>query len=128
LAFLRALLVPSYPPGRIWDEPLERAGARFRVAAEVNGAEQVICATGFRRGFGSDPLLARLVEEHALETVGSWVVVDPDCSVPGLTTEDRTLALAGIAGQWAFPGADTLTGAKYAAHGFLRRVEACRTR
>jgi hypothetical protein len=127
-AFLGALLVPSYPPGRRWDEPLERAGSRFRVAAEINGAEQVICATGFQRGFAADPLLRRLVAEHALETFGPWVVLDSDCSVPGVTTAERTLALAGVAAQWAFPGADTLSGAKYAAHGFLRRVEGCRTR
>jgi hypothetical protein len=127
-AFLGALLVPSYPPGRRWDEPLERAGSRFRVAAEINGAEQVICATGFQRGFAADPLLRRLVAEHALETFGPWVVLDSDCSVPGVTTEERTLALAGVSAQWAFPGADTLSGAKYAAHGFLRRVEGCRTR
>ena len=38
------------------------AEGRFRVAAELNGAEQVIAATGFRRGFRHDELLARLVE------------------------------------------------------------------
>ena len=32
-------------------------GGRFRVAAALNGAEQVVCATGFRRGFAHDPLL-----------------------------------------------------------------------
>ena len=50
---LRALTVPSYPPGARWDEPLERAirEARFRVEQSVNGSAQVICATGFRRGF-----------------------------------------------------------------------------
>jgi hypothetical protein len=35
--------------------------------------------------------------------------------------------LAGVAGQWAFPAADTLVGAKYAARGLLARVR-CRTR
>jgi len=125
---LAGLLVPSYPPGRNWDEPLERAGKRFRVAAEVNGAEQVICATGFKRGFAHDPLLSRLVADHGLETRDRWIVLAPDSTVSGLTDETRTLAIAGVAGQWAYPGSDTLVGARYAAHGFLRRVRACPTR
>jgi len=37
-------------------------------------------------------------------------------------------ALAGAPAQWAFPAADTLAGARFAAHGFLRRIKACRTR
>jgi len=37
------------------------------------------------------------------------------------------LAVAGVAAQWAHPAADTLVGAKYAAHAFLRRVKACPT-
>ena len=70
---LRRLSQPSYPPGRAWDEPLaqaEREG-RFRVEAELNGARQVICATGFERGFAHDPLLRGLVREHGLETCGA---------------------------------------------------------
>ena len=127
-AILASLVVPSYPPGRHWDEPLARAGARFRVAAEVNGAAQIICATGFRRGFAANPLLAQLVEAYGLETHAEWIVLEPDCTVPGLTNDDRTLGLSGVAAMWAYPGADTLIGAKYAAHGFLRRIRACRTR
>jgi cation diffusion facilitator CzcD-associated flavoprotein CzcO len=122
-AILRELLAPSYPPGRAWDEPLERG--RFRVETAVNGADQVICATGFLRGYRHDPLLARLVVEHGLETADGWVVLAHDSSVPALTDRSRTLALAGAAGQYAYPAADTLAGARYAAHGFLRR---CRTR
>ena len=127
-AILTSLLQPSYPVGRAWDEPLARAGERFRVAAEVNGAAQVICATGFRRGFRENELLARLADDHGLETHGQWIAVAPDCTVPALTSAERTLALAGVAAQWAYPAADTLVGAKYAARGFLRRIEACRTR
>jgi cation diffusion facilitator CzcD-associated flavoprotein CzcO len=126
-ALLARLLAPSYPAGREWDEPLELAGARFRVADEVNGAEQVICATGFRRGFRESPLLARLVDDHALRSHGQWIALAPDCTVPELTDDERTLALAGVAAQWAFPGSDTLVGAKYAARNFLRRVKACPT-
>jgi hypothetical protein len=126
---LRRWSVPSYPPGRRWDEPLARAGSegRFQVAAELDGADQVICATGFKRGFHHDALLARLVHDHALESVGDWIVLAPDSTVPALTDGTRTLALAGVPAQWAFPAADTLMGAKYAARRFLRRVEACRT-
>jgi hypothetical protein len=129
-ARLRALLAPSYPPGRRFDEPLERAAAdgRFRVEAAVNGSRQVICATGFLRGFHADPLLAGLVGDHSLATAGEWIVLDADATVPTLTDETRTLGLAGVPAQWAFPAADTLVGAKYVAHAFLRRVKACRTR
>jgi hypothetical protein len=129
-AFLRRYGAPSYPSGPAWDEPIERATreGRFRVAVEPNGAGQVICATGFQRGFRHDPLLARLVAEHGLETVESWIVLAPDSTVPALTDAGRTLALAGAPAQWAFPAADTLVGAKYAARGLLRRVRAWRTR
>ena len=127
---LRSLLVPSYPPGRRFDAPLLRAQAegRFRVAAAVNGSEQVICATGFLHGFRHDPLLARLVDEHGLETADDWLVLDADSAVPGLGDGTRTLAVAGAPAQWAFPAADTLAGARYAAHRFLARIGSCRTR
>ena len=126
VGLLRASSAPSFPPGREWDEPLRTP--RFRVAAELNGAAQIICATGFRRGFAENPVLARLVSEHRIETADRWIVLAPDSTVPALTDETRTLALAGVHAQWAFPAADTLVGAKYAARGLLRRVERCRTR
>ena len=127
---LRRWSGPSYPAGRAWDEPVDRArrAGRFHIAAELNGADQVICATGFKRGYGHDPLLAGLVADHRLATAGGWIVLDPDSTVGSLTDGERTLAIAGVAGQWAFPAADTLMGAKYAARRFLRRVEACRSR
>jgi hypothetical protein len=55
-------------------------------------------------------------------------VLAPDSTVPGLTDATRTLALAGVPAQWAFPAADTLVGAKYAAHRFLERIRSCPTR
>jgi cation diffusion facilitator CzcD-associated flavoprotein CzcO len=121
---------PSYPPGRRWDEPVERAAreCRFRVEHSLNGADQVICATGFRRGFAHDPLLDRLVAEHGLETEEGWIVLADDSTVPALTDEPRTLSLAGVPGQWAYPAADTLVGMKYAARRFARRVVECPTR
>jgi hypothetical protein len=127
---LRGFLAPSYPAGRALDEPVARAAAegRFRVEPAVNGATQVICATGFRRGFGHDQLLSGFVAEHGLETAESWIVLDPDCTVPALTDSTRTLALAGPPAQWAFPAADTLVGMKVAARGFLRRVASCPSR
>jgi cation diffusion facilitator CzcD-associated flavoprotein CzcO len=130
-ALLRDLSAPSYPAGREWDEPLERAMAalQFRVSDTSqthSWAEQVICATGFLRGWQRDTLLSDLVESHALETYEGWIVLAPDSTVPALTDDSRTLSLAGVAGQWAFPAADTIAGAKYAARAFLRRV--CRTR
>jgi hypothetical protein len=143
---LHELSTPSYPPGAEWDEPIERAlqEGRLRVVgraseealtqlrggsdeAQSKGwAEQVISATGFKAGFAEDPLLADLVAAHELETHERWIMLDPDSTVPALTDDSRTLSLAGIAGQWAFPGADTIAGAKYAARAFLRRL--CRTR
>jgi cation diffusion facilitator CzcD-associated flavoprotein CzcO len=127
---LRTLSAPSYPAGDRWDGPLERAvrEGRFRVEGSANGSAQVICATGFLRGFWHDPLLARLVAEYDLETAEEWLVLDPDSTVPVLTDSTRTLAVAGAPAQWAFPGADTLAGARYAAHRFLRRILGCRTR
>jgi cation diffusion facilitator CzcD-associated flavoprotein CzcO len=127
---LRALSAPSYPAGWEWDEPLEQASreGRFRVESSLNGSAQVICATGFLRGWRHDPLLSRLVADHDLATADDWIVVDPDSTVPALSDATRTLALAGAPGQWAFPAADTLAGARYAGHWFLRRVKACRTR
>jgi cation diffusion facilitator CzcD-associated flavoprotein CzcO len=129
-ARLKTLLAASYPAGERFDAPLAQAAAegRFRVEPSVNGTDQVICATGFHCGFPHDPLLAQLVEEHGLETVERWIVLSPDATVPALTDATRTLALAGVSAQWAFPAADTLGGARYVAHGFLRRIRSCRTR
>ncbi len=115
-AELHDLLAPSYPREAHVDVPVE---------THVNGADQVIAATGFLRGYRHDPLLAPLVEEHELATVNGWIALAPDATVPRLTDRGRTLALAGVAAQWSYPAADTLMGARYVAHGFARR---CRTR
>jgi hypothetical protein len=127
-ATLRELSNASYPQGEAWDGPLRRAEAegRFRVEASPNGADQVIAATGFERGYRADPLLADLVEAHELPAHDRWIVLAPDATVPALTDDRRTLSIAGVAGAWAFPAADTIAGAKYAGRAFRRRV--CRTR
>jgi cation diffusion facilitator CzcD-associated flavoprotein CzcO len=126
---LADLSAPSYPRGPAWDEPLEDATreGRFHVAEHVDGADQVICATGFKRGFRHNPLLARLADDHGLDTVGHWIVLDADASIPALTDGGRTLALTGAPAQWAYPAADTLVGMKWVARRFTRRV-LCRTR
>ena len=126
-ATLRELSLASYPPGPDWDRPLKEAEqeGRFRVLDEAPAEHDVILATGFERGYRHDPLLARLVEEEGLPTRGRWLVLDPDSTVAALSDATRTLSVAGVAGQWAFPAGDTIAGAKYAARAFLRRV--CRT-
>jgi cation diffusion facilitator CzcD-associated flavoprotein CzcO len=125
---LSELSAPSYPRGPAWDEPVDWAQqhGRFRVEERVNGAEQVICATGFLRGFQHNPLLARLVGDHELATVDRWIVLDDDSTVLSLTDERRTLALAGAPAQWAYPAADTLVGMKWAARRFAGKAT-CRT-
>ncbi|MBA2296582.1 MAG: hypothetical protein H0W14_00915 [Actinobacteria bacterium] len=127
---LKSFGAPSYPPGRAWDVPLARAAreGRFQLATDLDGADQVICATGFKRGFEHDPLLRDLVREHELETHERWIVLDRDSTVPRLTDATRTLSLAGVCAQWVYPAADTLVGMKYAARRFLGRVERCPTR
>jgi cation diffusion facilitator CzcD-associated flavoprotein CzcO len=129
-ALLTRLGEPTYPPGREWDEPIERATleGRFHVAESVDGEAQIICATGFRRGFEHDELLRRLVEEHGLDAEGRWIILAADSTVEALTDDTRTLALSGAPAQWAYPAADTLVGMKYVARRFLRRVKACPTR
>ena len=113
---LRGLSQPSYPAELHTDVP---------VVDEAPAGFQVIAATGFLRGFRHDPLLSDLVDAHGLTTHDRWIVLDDDSTVPGLTDDRRTLSLAGVAAQWAFPAADTIAGAKYAARVFARRV--CRT-
>jgi cation diffusion facilitator CzcD-associated flavoprotein CzcO len=122
-ALLDDLNQPSYPPGREWDAPLREE--RFSVQEEVPANVQVVAATGFLKGYAHDPLLADLVAAHQLETHGRWIVLAPDATVPALTN-GGTLSIGGVAGQWAFPAADTIAGAKYAARAFAKRV--CRTR
>jgi hypothetical protein len=115
---LRDLGRPSFPPGAEWD-------VEVPAVAEPPAGFQVIAATGFLKGWREDMLLADLVEAHGLATHDRFVELAPDSTVPALTDERGTLSVAGVAGQWAFPAADTIAGAKYAARAFARRV--CRT-
>jgi hypothetical protein len=119
VALLHDLGQPSFPPGREWDVAVP-------VADEPPAGFQVIAATGFRKGWREDALLADLVAAHDLETHDRYLALAPDSTVPALTDDRRTLSVAGVAAQWAFPAADTIAGAKYAARAFTRRI--CRTR
>jgi hypothetical protein len=135
VAVLHDLGQPSYPPGADWDKPLLRAEAEGRLSRLRGSSEearrkfpdhQVISATGFRKGWREDAFLADLVQAHGLETHDRFIALAPDSTVPALTDGRRTLSIAGVAGQWAFPAADTIAGAKYAGRAFTRRL--CRTR
>jgi hypothetical protein len=119
LAVLHELEQPSYPPGPEWDVDLT-------VADAPPPGFQVIAATGFRKGWREDAVLADLVATHDLATHDRLLDLAPDSTVPTLTDDRRTLSIAGVAARWAFPAADTIAGAKYAARAFTRRV--CRTR
>jgi hypothetical protein len=115
-------------PGSKAQIPAERAHRLASVPGLVPGTDsglQIVCATGFKRGFRHDPLLRRLADESALASANGWLLLDDDATVPALTDDTRTLALSGIHAQWAYPAADTLMGMRYVAHNFLRR---CRTR
>ena len=131
-ALLRSYGEPSYPPGRSWDEPLERAARAGRFRVEPCAAERR------RAGDLRDGLPARLSSTTFFSPASSpstssrprtdWIVLADDSTVPALTDATRTLALAGVSAQWAFPAADTLVGMKVAARGFRRRIESCPTR
>jgi cation diffusion facilitator CzcD-associated flavoprotein CzcO len=112
-ALLTSFSTPSFPRELQLDVP---------VASTVpDDVDQVVCATGFLRGYVHDALLARLVADHGLETAGPWLVLDDDATIAALTDAHRTLAVAGVHAQWAFPAADTLAGMRWVAHCFLRR-------
>src|SRR5262249_50313376 len=97
-------------PGREWDEPL--ASGSFSIEPHVNGAAQVICATGFLRGCPHDLLLAALVDSGELVFDGRLMLA-PDSTIRELTDERRTLGVAGVAGQWAYPAADGGVGREH---------------
>ena len=118
-ATLRELSSASYPPGRTWDEPLRRAEAegRFRVESSPNGSTssngvQVIAATGSGAASATTRCSPTSSTRTSSPTHDRWIVLDPDSTVPALTDDGRTLSLAGVAAQWAFPAADTIAGRK----------------
>src|SRR6266508_3578175 len=48
---------------------------------------QIVCATGFERGFRHDPLLRRLADESALASANGWLLLADDATVPALTDD-----------------------------------------
>ena len=126
--------VPRRRPGRARREiaggarPVVPARARVGRAARARGRPLPCRRRAERRG--PDHLRHRLpaaasaasrCSHSSSRTTGSrptpsWLVLDPDCTVPALTGDDRTLALAGVAAQWAYPAADTLDGREVRAH------------
>jgi choline dehydrogenase-like flavoprotein len=116
------------------------AGSLLARILAVQGHDVMLLERGthprFAIGESSTPLanlsLERIARRYGLDDCyalaahGRWITLAADSTVPTLTDESRTLSIAGVAGQWAFPAADTIAGAKYAARAFRRRV--CRTR
>ena len=80
------------PPGRAVPR---RARAQRR--------RQIICATGFKRGFRHGPLLARLVDDNELDP-RPLDRARAGLHRAGAHRPDATLAIAGVAAQWAYPG------------------------
>ena len=118
--------------GGSFDEPLERAAreGRFRVEQSVNGSAQVICATGFLRGFAHDPLLAR-ARRRARARDGRRLdrARRRTRRSPALTDETRTLALAGAARAVGVSrGRHARRRALRRATDSSERIKACRTR
>jgi hypothetical protein len=75
---LPELASPSFPPGHDWDKPLVRAASEGRRTNLRRGSEeaqtlspdlQVICATGFRKGYRHDPLLAKACDNSTIARV-----------------------------------------------------------
>ncbi len=81
---------------------------------DVISVDKVICATGFLPPV-TQPLLARLIEQHNLPTIGGFLKVPDQCYVPELSTEASYMGVVGSAATWAFPCADQLSGLKLAA-------------
>lgn len=77
--------------------------------------DQVISATGFMP-VTTHPLLAHLIEEYNLETVGGYLKTEYDCCVKGISTPESCLTAIGSAAAWTLPCADQLGGLKINAH------------
>ena len=105
-----------------WDEPLEAPGARRSSASRTQTGRPTGRAGDLRdrvpQGLARGHAASDLVEAHDLVTHGRWIALSARLDRPRpYRRPTRTLSLAGVAGQWAFPAADTIAGAKYAAHG-----------
>ena len=115
----RALLGAVVPAG-------PRVGRAARARRRRALPRRAPSSNGDRAGDLRDRLPARLprttrCSRGSSRSTGSrrtdrWIVLAPDSTVPGAHGRRRARSsLAGVAAQWAFPAADTLVGAKYAA-------------
>jgi len=131
-------------PGRHWLGPLpaaERDGRLRKIVGTVVDVERhgdgvkvtlvgsdgsreklqvgaVIAATGFRPGWQEQEVLVNLVRDYSLETRGPYLALEDDCTIPGLSQPGSILSVAGVSAAWAYPGADSFSGLKYAARRF----------
>ena len=124
---LRELAEPSYPPGRSWDEPLERAAreGRFRVAARAERR---------RAGDLRHRLPARLRARPAARPArrpstssrreDRWIVLADDSTRAGAHRRDADArARRRRRHSGPSPPRTRSSGMKVAARGFRRRVE-----
>ena len=147
---LRGMSVGTYPRMRAWRKTVVEATAQGRFSACVgeitavrrgaNGGVSVavqtktgssleslesdvlIAATGFMSGLREHPVLRQLVADYGLETWDDDLVLEDDCTVPGLSADGSVLALSGVLARWAYPASDSLAGMKYAARRFAEHV------
>ncbi|MGH2444109.1 MAG: hypothetical protein ACRDFX_13215, partial [Chloroflexota bacterium] len=80
--------------------------------------DMVIAATGFESGCQNHAILRDLIRQYQLQSHDDTLVVNNDCSVPGISDERASLFISGPEARWAFPAADSFGGLKYAARRF----------
>jgi len=81
-------------------------------SVEVDG---LVCATGFVTAAHAYPLIAQLALAYDLPTVGNFLAVADDFTLPPLSQDINVLGVVGSLARWALPVADTFVGIKYAA-------------
>ena len=121
-----ALLAPSYPPGREWDEPLEHGAARplsRRDRGERRGADHLRHRLPARlRARAAARAARRRPRARDPRATGSCSRPTAPCRRSPTTTHARARRRRRRSGRTRQP--TRWSGAKYAAHGFLRRVKA----
>lgn len=87
---------------------------------EIRGADQLICATGFRTDALEHALVRQLVATYAVATFDGMLLLDDHFTLPAVSRPNSCCAVVGALARWALPVADTFIGMKYAA----RRIAA----
>lgn len=111
-------------------EALERTGTGVSVAIrEIETrvpsrieVDHVVCATGFSSGWQEHTILREIVTAHGAQTFGDHLILEDDCTVPGLSLPGSVLSLSGPMAAWAFPAADSFAAMKYSARRFGEHV------